>query len=233
VWDAWLDLVLGSTCSVCAAPGRSLCERCARSLPTRARPCWPTPTPPGLVRPSAVGEYAAPLRPLVVDHKEHGRLALARPLGRLLAVSVLECWQAHRAGTPGGPEPGIGLVPVPSHPAVVRRRGHDPLLRIARHAAAVLRGRGVPASVQPLLRVSARPVDQAGLGAEARASNVRGRFALRTPARPRSALGLVLVDDVITTGATLREAQRALEQHGLDPVGAAVVAATRRRRPPE
>jgi predicted amidophosphoribosyltransferase len=228
VRDAWLDLVLGSRCSACGEPGRALCGACAAALPSRAGACWPTPTPEGLVRPTAVGEYSGALRALVVDHKEHGRLALARPLGRLLTVAVLDAWSA--SAPPGEWPPAVDLVPVPSHPAVVRERGHDPLLRVARVAAAELRRGGASASVRRLLRVVARPSDQAGLGAEQRAANVRGRFAARAVApRGRS---LVLVDDVITTGATLREAQRALEVVGARPVGAAAVAATARRVTP-
>lgn len=222
--DAWLDLILGSRCSACEAPGRALCQACVTRLPPRAGPAWPTPTPAGLVRPAAVGEYADPLRRLVIDHKEHGRLALARPLGRLLAVAVLDAWRAAE-GDPWSPV--LDLVPVPSHPAVVRARGHDPLLRITRHAAGALRGEGALVRVRAVLRVTARPGDQAGLGAGARAANVQGRFA----ARPRWVADrpVVLVDDVVTTGATLREAQRALEAAGVTPIGAATVAATRRR----
>src|SRR5215207_8613520 len=84
--DAGLELALGSACAGCRAPGRTLCRRCDRSLPTRAASAWPSPSPPGLVRPAAAGEYAGTLRALVLAHKEHGRLALARPLGRVLAV---------------------------------------------------------------------------------------------------------------------------------------------------
>jgi predicted amidophosphoribosyltransferase len=124
---------------------------------------------------------------------------------------------------------------------VVRRRGQDPLLRMTHCAAAALRRRGVAASVRPLLRVVARPGDQAGLGAGERAANVAGRFAARAHAaggyrarqrRSGPAPLVLLVDDVITTGATLREAQRALEDAGVVPVAAATVAATRRRIAP-
>ena len=226
--DAWLDLLLGSSCSACGAPGRALCRRCEAALPCRAGAAWPTPTPPGLVRPSAVGEYADPLRRLIVDHKEHGRLGLAGPLGRLLAVAVVDAWRA--AGSPGVADGGrLDLVPVPSHPAVVRERDHDPLLRVARVAAGVVRRKGLPARVHPALRVTARPVDQAGLDTASRAANVRGRFAVRRGARVTAPV--VLVDDVVTTGATLREAQRALEAAGVTVLGAATVAATRRRHP--
>jgi predicted amidophosphoribosyltransferase len=240
--DAWLDLVLGSRCSACARPGRALCRVCAGQLPGRAVPAWPTPVPAGLVPPWSAGEYAEPLRSLVVDHKDHGRLALARPLGRLLAVAVTAAWAGdHRTGTPGGHDTGtpggLVLVPVPSHPAVVRRRGQDPLLRISLQAAAELRRRGMSVAVRPVLCVDGRPGDQAGLGAGQRARNVAGRFRVRTGSAPlRSGTGtcppLLLVDDVITTGATLREAQRALEIAGLGPFAAATIAATRRRLPP-
>jgi predicted amidophosphoribosyltransferase len=170
-----------------------------------------------------VGEYADPLRRLVIDHKERGRLALARPLGRLLAVAVLDTW---RAAEGARWPPVLDLVPVPSHPAVVRGRGHDPLVRITRQAAGALRRQGARVRVRPVLRVTVRPGDQAGLGAEARAANVRGRFTVRSA--PVGGAAVVLVDDVVTTGATLREAQRALELAGVTPIGAATIAATRR-----
>jgi predicted amidophosphoribosyltransferase len=216
VVDAGYDLVLGSVCCVCGARGRPLCRGCERALPDRARDAWPTPTPPGLVRPVTVGDYAGALRELVIAHKEHGQLALARPLGRLLAVS---------AATWSAPGARLDLVPVPSHPGVVRGRGHDPLLRLTREAAGLLRRRGVRARVVRALALTSRPRDQAGLGYAARAANLQGRFRA---ARRGAGRVVVLVDDVVTTGATLREAQRALEQAGFTVLGAATVAATRR-----
>ncbi len=234
--DAWLDLVLGSCCSACGTPGRALCRGCAGALPVRASLCWPTPIPAGLVPPWSTGEYAEPLRSLVVDHKDGGRLSLARPLGSLLAVAVAAAHHAAAGGSAAGPVHRVHpvhpvcLVPVPSHPSVARSRGQDPMLRIAHAAAGTLRRQGVSVLVCPLLRVASRPGDQAGLGAGERAQNVAGRFRLRREGAPRPG-ALLLVDDVITTGATLREAQRALEAGGLHPVAAATVAATRRRHP--
>lgn len=233
--DAWLDLLLGSCCTVCGAPGRALCHPCTTALPTRAEQAWPTPTPPGLVPPWTTGEYAGAVRTLVLDHKEHGRLALARPLGRLLAVAASAAWDSEQAGrhrsAAATGAPGIlRLVPVPSHPAVVRGRGQDPLLRLTQHAAAELRRWGTAATVCPALRVVARPGDQAGLDARQRAANVAGRFRVKDHVG-RDGGPILLVDDVITTGATLREAQRALEEDDLPPFAAATVAATRRRSP--
>ena len=160
-----------------------------------------------------------------MDHKDHGRLALAPPLGRLLAVAVETAWSATHGTGPAY----LRLVPVPSHPSVVRRRGQDPLLRIARQTAAQLRRRGADAAVLQALCVVARPGDQAGLSAAERAGNVAGRFRARPHLVP-DGRPVLLVDDVITTGATLREAQRALEDAGLAPFAAATVAATRLRR---
>jgi predicted amidophosphoribosyltransferase len=244
VLDAALDLLLGSACAVCRRPGRALCRDCRTALPDTAVVCWPTPVPEGLATPMATGAYRGPLETLVNAHKEQHRLALAAPLGDLLAVAVTGHVD-QQAGGPGGvvtPSAGgrpVLLVPVPSRPAVVRRRGHDPLLRVSRRAAATLRRRGVDARVWTPLRSVRAVRDQAGLNAVDRAANLRAsmRCAPGQARRMRSPPGLispvvVVVDDVITTGATVREAQRALEDEGVDVGGVAAVAATARRVPP-
>jgi predicted amidophosphoribosyltransferase len=225
LFDAALDLLLGSGCAGCARPGRVLCAACRAALPGEPRPAWPTPTPAGLVLPMAAGEYAGTLRALVLAHKERRRLALAGALGAVLAAVVAAHPQAH---------PPVRLVPVPSSRSVVRARGHDPLLRVAREAASALRRAGRPATVERLLVVVGRPADQAGLDRGARAANLAGAFGCTRPPGPASAgptRPLLLVDDVVTTGTTLREAQRALQQAGHAVAGAALVAATVRRGP--
>jgi predicted amidophosphoribosyltransferase len=191
-----------------------------------------------MARPTAAGEYAGALKRLVNAHKEQGRFALARPLGELLATAVVDHVRSRGTAGAGGLLPEVVLVPVPSRGPVVRNRGHDPLLRVTRHAAVRLRATGVRARVARLLR-SARVVeDQAGLGARARSTNLRGSMTC-PPARARGlAAGdvrvevagapiVVVVDDVITTGATLLEAQRALEERGVGVLGSPEVAATR------
>ena len=226
--DAWLDLVHGGGCVGCAAPGRSLCHECAERLPTGGRSVRPTPCPPGLAACFAAGEYADLLRAMVLAHKEHGVFALADPLGRVLA-----------AATSGvlPPSPTL-LVPVPSRRAVVRARGHDPMLRIARAASRALsRAPGrerQPVQVARLLEVRGPVRDQAGLDSRQRAANLSGSMAVR-PAARRSlvrtgvAVSVVLCDDVLTTGATAREAQRALEDVGIRIRAVVTVAATRKR----
>lgn len=179
----------------------------------------------GLATPVAAGEYAGVLEALVNAHKEQQVFSLARPLGAVLAGSVRHLLEIEEL--PRGP---VLLVPVPSRRSTVRRRGHDPLLRTSRHAAARLRRTGVDALVAGLLRPTRRVRDQAGLGAGDRAANLAGAFCCsRTPSG--SEAPVVIVDDVITTGATAREAQRALEASGRRVLGVATVAATRRRFP--
>lgn len=172
----------------------------------------------------AAGEYDGALKLLVNAHKERQVFALAAPLGDVLGSVVRDVARAASAACP------VALVPVPSNRRVVRRRGHDPMLRVARRAAVSLRATGVSATVAPVLRSRSPVQDQSGLGADQRRANLRGTM-LRDPRRgavPPGAL-VVVVDDVITTGSTVREAQRALEESGLPVVGIATVTATRRR----
>jgi predicted amidophosphoribosyltransferase len=119
-------------------------------------------------------------------------------------------------------------VPVPSTRAAVRRRGHDPTLRITAAAVAALRARGVPVRRVPALAHARRVADQAGLPMAGRAANLAGALHV---ARPGAVAGrrVVLVDDVITTGSTLAEAARALCAAGAEVPAAAVIAATPRR----
>jgi predicted amidophosphoribosyltransferase len=226
-WDATCDLLLGGACQGCERPGRVLCAGCRATLPRTARPAWPTPTPAGLAPPWAAGEYAGVLRELVLGHKEQQLLSLAGVLGELLAGAV-------EAGVPVGAR--LLLVPVPSRRAAVRERGHDPTASLVRAAARVLRRRRVDVRTASLLALRTGVVDQAGLGAAERAGNLDGSMwvppeRLRKAARWRGARRVVVCDDVLTTGATAREAQRALEAIGALPSAVATVAATRRRIP--
>ena len=224
--DAIGDLLLGSRCVGCDRPGRVLCTGCAATLPGSAAVAWPSPVPAGLVPPYASGPYDGLLRAMVIAHKEHGVLALAAPLGRLLALAVA-------AAVPSARGPVV-LVPVPSRPSSVRARGHDPTWEMTVRAATHLRFDGVPAGAAALLRLRPGVRDQAGLDAGERHANLAGSMRcsgrrLRLLARRWPRAHVVVCDDVLTTGATAREAQRALETVGLRVLAVAAVAATRRR----
>ncbi len=227
--DAGADLLLGSACVGCDRPGRPCCAGCRAGLPDTAHAAWPDPTPPGLATPYATGSYDDVLRSLVLGHKERGLHALATPLGRQLAVAADRA--IRDAGVADAP---VVLVPVPSRPAATRRRGHDPTGVMVRRAARELSRAGRDARAAPLLRLRPGVADQAGLGAGARRANLAGSMACRARALSRLRRRVVgahvlICDDVLTTGATAGEAQRALEAVGVTVLAVATVAATRRR----
>jgi predicted amidophosphoribosyltransferase len=225
VLAAAADLLLGGRCVGCRAPGRPLCAECLGDLPTRAFTTAPDPVPPGLVTAWAASDYEGAVRAMVLGLKERRLLGLARPLAGLLATAVAEA----------GPGPLV-LVPVPSRARTVRSRGHDPTATITRGAARTLVGLGVDATFARLLVLRPGVVDQSGLDAERRAANLAGAMTCPSPGlrrlgATRGRARAVVCDDVLTTGSTAREAQRALEAVGLEVAGIAVVAATRRRSP--
>lgn len=224
--DALADLALGGCCAGCGAPGRVACADCLAELEAPARPAWPDPVPAGLPAPFAIAAYAGPVRHLLLAHKEHACYGLVGPLGAALAAAVAAVLTVEPIGCP------VVLVPPPSPGSVVRDRGHDPVLRMARRAAGLLRRADVGCSVAPLLRRSRRVADQAALGAGDRAANLCGAYRVRAShAASLSGVAVVVVDDVITTGATAAEAARALGAAGGRVLGVAVVAATTRRTP--
>jgi predicted amidophosphoribosyltransferase len=164
----------------------------------------------------AVATYDGATRALVIAYKEQARYSLAGPLGKALARGAGRLLDG-RSGW---------LVPVPSSPASRRARGHDPMGGLARRAAATLRTDGACVGVGRLLAQQRQVDDQAGLSAVQRQRNMAGAFVGR---RSPVAGAIVIVDDVVTTGATLAEATRALRLRGAEVVGAAVIAATVRR----
>ncbi len=233
VLDDLADLLTGSHCLGCAAPGRLLCTGCRAGLPVGAVPAWPTPCPAGLAPPWAAGAYEGLLRAMVLAHKEHGLLALAEPLGLLLAQAVEA---ALRDALPASATATLLLVPVPSRRASVRARGHDATYAMTARAARHLTVRGYDALPHRLLAIRGPLLDQAGLSREQRAVNLAGSLWVPTARlaalrRRRSHGRVVVCDDVLTTGATGLEAQRAVEAVGLEALAVAAVAATRRRGP--
>ncbi|MGW2956030.1 ComF family protein [Streptomyces eurythermus] len=232
-WQDLTDLVLPADCAGCGAPRSALCPRCRAMLdgavPRRARP---VPEPAGLPVVHAVAPYATEVRALLLAHKERGALALAGALGVALARAV-------RAGLGSGVEDaggvgglrvggggaGVGpagyswrepllLVPVPSARWAVRARGHDPVRRMALAAARELRRTGTPARVAAVLRQRRAVADQAGLDAPGRLANLAGALEVTAGGAPLLGDGrrVVLVDDLMTTGASLAEAARALRE---------------------
>lgn len=182
------------------------------------------PSPPGLPPPYSVAPYAGSTRRLVVGFKDRDAVAVAPALGAALAEAVVSAVAGHACGGPAG------LVPVPSLRSSRRRRGYDPVVELARLAARHAVARDVEVQVLPVLEHVRAVRDSAGLSSAERAANIGHALRVRPRVFLPGALPLVLVDDVVTTGATLAEAARALRESGAEVVAAAAVAATLRRR---
>jgi len=236
------DLVLPRGCAACGHRGAAVCAACAAALtgpPILAAPgSEATPGRRGLPPHVAAARYAGPAGSLVIAYKERGRLDVTRVLGTALAAAVIAALGAARIPCPVTAAPrAVLLVPVPASVVALRRRGFDHVGRLAAAAAATLVAAGLRARSAPLLRPARRTADQAGLGAADRARNVSGAFAARPlagrfardgPAGAPTDLAIVdvvVVDDVLTTGATVAEAIRALRSVRVPVRAVAAVAA--------
>ena len=196
---------------------------------------------PGLGPVHAAASYGGAVRSAIIHYKDRRRRDLRPVLAALLSSAIAASRAAEPSGsglrpdTPGPLPPGSGrarpvLVPVPSTARADPERGGDHMRRLARSA-----GRAEGLRSAPILRV-ARPIeDAAGLSAQARRDNIAGAYVCH----PRRTMGpaggsirwpavragpVILVDDVITTGASLLEAARTLRAAGYHIQGVAVVA---------
>jgi predicted amidophosphoribosyltransferase len=217
-----LDLVFPVGCGGCGRPGPAWCGSCAGLL-DRPMPHRPRPSPPGMPSLWVAGQYEGEVRSALLAYKERGRRELAGPFGAALAGAVR---RACPTG-PGGTE--LVLIPVPSRRSVARARGGDHVRRLAHHAATTLSVDGLAVVVVTALRVRGRPRDSAGLSAAARSANLAGVLTVTSGTAACSGRTVVVVDDLVTTGATLVEAARALRDAKIDITAAAAVAATPRR----
>lgn len=201
-----LSLLLPVSCAGCDEPDVALCERCLRALtPTPRRQIIDAPGGAITVWSGQVfeGVAARVMRAIKAD----GRTGLASAVAPALQAALREL----------GARDAV-FVPLPTSRAAYRRRGYRVPDLIARRAG--LR-------VERLLRQARRTGDQRGLDRAARRRNVdRSLVARRSAGRP-----VIVIDDVVTTGASLAEAVRALRAAGADVVGAITVSATPRWSP--
>jgi len=220
---ALVDLVLPAECAGCSntpAVG-AWCARCVERL---GSPAWVTlPRGPAVL---TAGRYTGPLRTALLRYKERGRRDLAAPLAHHLRPSLDAVLAEHPGCT--------WLVPAPSRPAAARARGGDHVARLAR-ALATTRPAAGPAAAEAATRPATRPDirvaqalalarrtrDSVGLDAAERAANLAGALRVRHALLPPPGSRVVLLDDVVTTGATLRACRDTLAAVGVT-VGAAV-----------
>jgi ComF family protein len=218
-WAALLDLVYPPHCVACGRMGAWLCNACLGAYPA-FRPPWcarcGVPLPRGglcracrgvtspLAGMRSVGPHVAPMREAVHALKYGGVRVLADPLAEMMAAT----WCL-------SPLPVTAVVPVPLHPHRVRQRGYNQAVLLAR---ALVPHLGVPSHEEWLVR--ARDTrSQVGLTRAERWANVDGAFRCTGPAAV-AGQRVLLVDDVLTSGATLRAAAEALQAAGADAVWA-------------
>jgi len=215
-----LDLLLAPACPGCGgAPARAgpLCGACDARLPRLAQPRDPRPPAP-----LALAVAAAPMEAEVETwlHRFKYPAGGLRGLdpGPGAVVRGLAC-EAARETRRALLVPARRVVPVPLHPRRLAARGFNPAAVLARTVAREL---GLPWSPRALARLRDTP-SQTGLGRGARRRNVAGAFRATEPVAGR----VILVDDVVTTGATAAAAARALRRAG----ARAVVLVTAARTP--
>lgn len=213
-----LDLLLPPTCPGCGREGLAICHACLAHMGRRvdeqpgAPVGLPFSQPRGIVQLEWCASFNGPARASVHALKYDGELRLVGPLSDLMAAR----WRRSRVG-------GDILVPVPVHAQRRRQRGFDQAELLARGVGDRLGLRVVAA-----LERAARTTAQHQLGRRARQSNVSQAFGV-APRYAEDVRGrwLVLIDDVVTSGATLAGCARALYEAGAFAVSALTLARER------
>jgi ComF family protein len=204
--EAFLSTLFPDRCGGCSRVGELLCERCRGALAPYPRDPERLPASLDGVRVAFV--FASPLREVVHQFKYRRVRRLAQPLGRLMA--------AHLAARPLAID---AVLPVPLHPQRLAERGFNQAEDLACEVARALG--------QPLARGLERARatgQQAQLDARQRADNVRGAFCWRAGAPPRR---ILIVDDVLTTGATIGACAETLREAGAEAVYGLALARSR------
>lgn len=223
-----LAIVFPVECVACGEPDRRVCRACLAKLEPNVEQRDAVNLPPIF----SSGPYGEPLVSVLHAFKELGRTGFARDLAPRLRASV----EAALAQVPARPRPArpdltrpglarsapdVLFVAPPSSRDNFLERGYFPVEMVARRAR-------IPLSRE--LVTARRRADQAGLGVSERDDNLRGSMSARRSLRGTS---VILVDDLMTTGATLREMARALRAAGGRVIAVAVIAHTPRRFPPD
>ena len=204
-----LDLVYPKKCPGCNLPSLGICESC--------KSYWQIPPVTIVLKQSkvsvlSVAQYRNEVRSVLLAYKENGERESGKVLTEALIRARLEIVR----------DSICTLVPIPSNPKSIRRRGRDFMMDLCTQVS-IQSGD----NVLSLFAVNRNVKDQSKLDEKQRSQNLVGAFdcnsknlnlALRSP--------VILVDDLLTTGATLREAVRALGQRGVVPIGAITAAHT-------
>jgi predicted amidophosphoribosyltransferase len=201
-----LDAVLPRGCAGCERPDAVLCPECRKLL---SRPCRCELRGSSTGFSYACGAYSDALRQAILAWKDHGDEECTGPFAQALAGLALLIGVRQAAG--GG---AVLVVPVPSSPRSVFQRGRWHMLQLVKRMSRLLRGYDIDSSAAPVLTmrgVKGKSVEMRGLSQ--RAGRVGGHMALRRGSDIAGAL-VILVDDIVTTGSTMRQCVGALRAGG-------------------
>lgn len=210
VLESFLTTLFPDRCGGCARLGELLCQRCRAALAPYPRE--PNRLPDSLDEVHIAFVFASPLREVVHEFKYRRVRRLSQPLGRLMAAHLAARSLAVDA-----------VLPVPLHHARLAERGFNQAEALAQEVARAL-DRPLVAGLERVRMTE----QQAHLTARQRADNVRGAFRWRAAPPPRS---LLIVDDVLTTGATIGACAEALRVAGAEAVYGLALARSRPDRP--
>lgn len=205
VFEEFLNLLIPSKCVLCSRLGSPLCQTCQASKFFEQR----------LVsrfdlNGFAVCEYSLKIAALIHEFKENSQTAITKPMAISLAKLI--------------PTQCKILVPMPSKQGSFEKRGFNPAKVLANAISReVAKNENRLVEVCDVLSLSRDVYDQAALSGQNRRINLLGSMVLKT--KPKFAL-VWLVDDIVTTGATLHEAARCLRQAGIEVGGFLVFAET-------
>lgn len=225
VWNTALDLAVilwPVTCIGCGRDDRELCDECRTDLRACVNPIEVTPTFEATGKWLAAGAYDGTLRELLIGLKHADRMGFARELGRALAAPLNEMLSLAKHRRMARWHAPVGIV-MPSRGASMRRRGFHHVALIAKRARRTLRlpRRSLP--IVAALRTTRGRTSQVGLTPVQRWENANRVVVKRRFVPELEGRDVILIDDVVTTGATLAAADAALRAVGANMLGAVAV----------
>ncbi len=213
-----LSLFLKSNCPICDRPTElNFCEYCQRQL-LRCQLKNPAKFWQGELPVFVWGAYEGILKQAIAALKYENQPDLARPLGHWLAQAWLKSPAATRIKK-------LTVVPIPLHPTKLKQRGFNQAELIARSFCEFTSYKEQPLGLERVRETKA----QFGLSRQEREQNLTDAFVVsKSLLKHPSALPVLLVDDIYTTGATVRSAAQTLRRQGIEVYGLVAIATSKR-----